>query len=150
MYAAILTLEQVAAIPEQWPWEASRCPWDELLASHEGLREKLAVAQENWRAQAEHDAERIADAQAQLLELKGQGHYEWAARLADAQTDILSLAVPLRALFEGEAQAENSPNSPISIWDMLSKAFNMQVKEALDRPGVQRLLAAAETPEKRG
>ena len=65
-------------------------------------------------------------------------------QLADAQADILSLAVPLRALFEGEAQFENSPYSPISVWDMLSKAFNIQVKEALGRPGVQRLLAAKE------
>ena len=51
--ADILTPEQVASIQEQWTEEASGCPWDELLASHEALRVELADTQADVRALVE-------------------------------------------------------------------------------------------------
>mgnify|MGYP001569751540 CR=1 FL=1 len=46
-----LTVEQVAAIKRLWP-EHMYCPWDELLASHEKLREELSEARSDVRALA--------------------------------------------------------------------------------------------------
>lgn len=115
--AEILTLEQVALI-RQDALTASIKHIEQLCDSHQKLQAQLAVAIENWQAQAEHDVE----------------------RLADAQADLLALAVLLTALVEGEAQVEDSP---ISAWDLLSTTFNIQVTEALTRPDVRRLLAAA-------
>ena len=41
--STILTVEQVACIQEKWADEASTCPWDELIASHEALRAQVVA-----------------------------------------------------------------------------------------------------------
>ena len=83
--AKVLTPEQVARMQELWVEKLSPDDWDELLASHEALRGQLAVVQENWRAQAEHDAERLADAQADVRALAEAARLfvEWYRHGAD-------------------------------------------------------------------
>ena len=70
--AEVLTLEYVATIREQWVEEASSCPWDELLDSHEALRKKLTEIELGFQEMStERDMEQIwrQGLQADLLAL---------------------------------------------------------------------------------
>ena len=81
----ILTTEQVAGIQVLWAEEWTVEQWDALLASHEALRGQLA------------------DLQAEMLEIKGQGHDEWAARLAEARQQLMDEQVRGSAVCTGWA-----------------------------------------------
>ena len=97
---------------------------------------------ENWQIQAEQFAERTADAQAQLLELKGQGHYEWAARLAEAQADVRALAEALQMQrTHGHTQSAAGIGRSNFHW---CTSCESRRDNALARPGVVRLLAEKE------
>ena len=89
-----------------------------MWRSHEALRAELVVAIENWQAQAEHDAE----------------------RLADAQADIRALAEALQAITRGEGPYNRYPD--LYLQGVIANGIQI-AEEALARPGVKAVMEDA-------
>ena len=68
-----------------------------------------------------------------------ESHETLRAQLAEAQADTKALTLILKQLSEGKAQEED-PQQSLSIWDMVTKDFRASCHDALNRPGVKRVL----------
>ena len=138
----ILTTEQVANYRCQWADNTVLLPvnqFHKLCDGYEKLRAHLVegqqqrdVVQKNRQAQAEHDAERLADALQQLMDEQVRGSAvctAWALAMQEMEADVRALA---EAIIEYR-MAQNPHN--------LHFPEMQPVTKALARPGVQRLLA---------
>ena len=118
----ILTPEQVTTIRSSQyisvNGEELLTPVAQLCNSHEALRAGLVVAIENWQAQAEHDAE----------------------RLADAQTDLRALGEALQAITRGEGPYNRYPD--LYLQGVIANGIQI-AEEALARPGVKAVMEDA-------
>lgn len=72
-------------------------------------------------------------------------------RLLETEADLLALALLLTKIKQ-RAKIEQHTHSDVAncMWDPFACDITDTMHSALDRPGVRRLLAAAETPENRG
>lgn len=66
----ILTPEQIACIREQWVELAETCPWDELLASHEKLRQLAEANHKDAVTERQMGEVYIWDLEAQLAKAR--------------------------------------------------------------------------------